>query len=98
MIKYTAAWQLERSLYKVVGCSYCWVYMACLNMEFGGIKNLLDVLTEYINFGYFRFIAAIHNSAEVWISLSNVMQKIRFNLSNLKTTIALHGPEPVVFG
>jgi len=47
MIKYTAAWQLERSLYKVVGCSYCWVYMACLKVKFGGDENLLDVLTQY---------------------------------------------------
>jgi len=40
-------------------------------MEFGGIKNLLDVLTEYINFGYFRFIADIHHSAFFDIALRN---------------------------
>jgi uncharacterized protein YutD len=35
-------------------------------VKFGGDENLLDVLTEYINFGCFSFIAAIYTLAEVW--------------------------------
>jgi hypothetical protein len=36
--------------------------------KFGGDKNLLDVQTEYINFGNFRFIAGIYNSAKVQVA------------------------------
>ncbi len=37
-------------------------------LKFGGSGNLLDVLTQYTNFGYFRFIADLHNSAKVWVA------------------------------
>ncbi len=37
-------------------------------VEFGGTENLFDVLMQYINFRYFRFIADLYNSVEVWVA------------------------------
>ena len=42
-----------------------------LIVEFGGTKNLLDMLTQYINLCYFGFIAVIHHLAIFHISLGN---------------------------
>jgi hypothetical protein len=41
-------------------------------VEFGGPRNLLDVLMEGTNYCDDGFIAGIYNSAKVWVAQTNI--------------------------